>query len=77
MKPRTNSKSEGFAFSTSSNAPIKIYPGESQYVTVTFISTNVMPSSGLFEAVVDGGSDKKPELYFLDKEVKELYQLYY
>ena len=59
VKPRTNSKSEGFAFSTSSNAPIKIYPGESQYVTVTFTPTNVMPYSGLFEAVVDGGSDQK------------------
>ena len=59
VKPRTNSKSEGFAFSTSSNAPIKIYPGESQYVTVTFTPTTVMPYSGLFEAVVDGGSDQK------------------
>ena len=59
VKPRTNSKSEGFAFSTTATAPIKIYPGESQYVTVTFTPTNVMPYSGLFEAVVDGGSDQK------------------
>ena len=59
VKPRTNSKSEGFAFSTSSTGPIKIYPGESQYVTVTFTPTNIMPYSGLFEAIVDGGSDPK------------------
>ena len=53
--PRTNSKSEGFAFEVSHKAPFKIYPHESEYVIVTFKPTNVIPYSGIFEAIVEGG----------------------
>ena len=61
VKQRTNSKSEGFVFSTSCNTQVKTYPRESQYFTATFTPTTVMPYSGLFEAVMDGGSDAKTE----------------
>ncbi len=61
---KTTSKSEGFAFKVQCQAPLKIYPGESEYVTVTFKPTNVMPYSGLFEATVEGGTDKTGNLKF-------------
>ena len=64
VKPRTASKSEGFAFEVQCQDPLKIYPGESEYVTVTFKPTNVMPYSGLFEATVEGGTDKTGNLKF-------------
>ena len=59
VNPRTASKSEGFAFTAQYKDPLKIYPGESEYVTVTFNPTSVMPYSGLFEATVEGNSDSK------------------
>ena len=68
VKPRTNSKSEGFAFTAQYKNPLKIYPGESEYVTVTFNPTNVMPYSAIFEATVDGGIN--PETGVLKFELR-------
>ena len=68
VKPRTNSKSEGFAFTADYKSPLKISPGESEYVSVTFLPTNVMPYSALFEAIVDGGVN--PETGVLKFELR-------
>ena len=55
VKARTSSKSEGFAFEIVGKSQLKIYPHESEYVTVKFKPTNVIPYSGIFEAIVEGG----------------------
>ena len=68
-KPRNNSKSEGFAFEVSHRNPLKIYPNESEYVSVTFKPTSVMPYSALFEAIVEGG-DSNPETGVLRFELR-------
>ncbi|MCQ2815786.1 MAG: hypothetical protein MJ252_00825, partial [archaeon] len=44
--------------------PLKIYPGESEYVTVTFTPLSVMPYSAIFEATVEGGSQETGSLKF-------------
>jgi len=69
VKPRTNSKSEGFAFEVAHKTPLKIYPNESEYVSVTFKPTSVMPYSALFEAIVEGG-DSNPETGVLRFELR-------
>ena len=69
VKPRTNSKSEGFAFEVDQKLPLKIYPHESEYISVTFKPTNVMPYSAIFEAVVDGG-DTNPDTGVLRFELR-------
>lgn len=67
--PRTNSKSEGFAFEVSHKVPLKIYPHESEYVSVTFKPTNVIPYSGIFEAIVEGG-ESNPDTGILRFELR-------
>jgi hydrocephalus-inducing protein len=55
VKPRTVSKSEAFSFEVAHKTPLKIYPNESEYVSVTFKPANVIPYSAIFEAKVEGG----------------------
>lgn len=57
-------KHEGFAFELSDKGPIKIYPNEHAYISVTFKPTNVMPYSGTFEAIVDKGDLESGVLKF-------------
>jgi hydrocephalus-inducing protein len=54
VKPRTQSKGEGFAFEVSP-ANVKIPPHENAYVKVSFKPDNMMPYGGIFEATVDNG----------------------
>ena len=54
VKPRTQSKNEGFAFEVSP-ASVKIPPHENAYVKVSFKPENMMPYGGIFEAVVEHG----------------------
>ena len=63
-KQRTSSKSEGFAFKVLESSPIKIYPHESKYISVTFTPTNVISYSGIFEAIVEGGDNETGVLRF-------------
>ncbi len=57
VKPRTTSKSEGFAFAVSPEA-MKILPHEHNYVKVSFTPTNIMSYGGVFEAIVENGDPK-------------------
>lgn len=54
VKPRTQSKGEGFAFEVSP-ASVKIPPHENAYVKVCFKPDNMMPYGGIFEAIVENG----------------------
>jgi hydrocephalus-inducing protein len=54
VKPRSNSKSEGFAFTVKPDI-LTIEPHKHKYVTVEFIPTNMMSYGGLFEATVENG----------------------
>jgi hydrocephalus-inducing protein len=54
VKPRTNSKSEGFAFEVHP-ATARIPPHEYTYVKVAFTPTSMMSYGGIFEAVVENG----------------------
>ncbi len=54
VKPRTQSKNEGFAFKVSPDS-VKIPPHENTYVKVSFTPSNMMAYGGIFEAVVDNG----------------------
>ena len=57
VEPRTNSKSEGFAFEVSPDSA-KIQPHEYTYVKVIFSPTSMMTYGGIFEAVVENGDPK-------------------
>lgn len=54
VKPRTQSKNEGFAFQVSPEN-VKIPPHENAYVKVSFMPQNMMTYGGIFEAVVENG----------------------
>jgi hydrocephalus-inducing protein len=54
VKPRSNSKSEGFAFTVKPDI-LTIEPHKHKYVTVEFIPTSMMSYGGLFEATVENG----------------------
>ena len=54
VKPRSNSKSEGFAFTVKPDI-LQIEPHKHKYVTVEFIPTNMMSYGGIFEATVENG----------------------
>lgn len=54
VKPRSQSKNEGFAFEVSPGS-VKIPPHENAYVKVSFKPENMMPYGGIFEAIVDNG----------------------
>ena len=54
VKPRSQSKSEGFAFSVSPET-LTIEPHKHKYVTVGFDPTAMMTYGGIFEAVVEHG----------------------
>jgi len=58
VKPRTTSKSEGFAFKVSPES-MKIMPHEHNYVKVSFEPTNIMSYGGIFEAIVENGDPKE------------------
>ena len=57
VKPRTTSKSEGFAFEVSPEQ-VKINPHEHTYVKVSFKPTKMMSYGGIFEALVENGDPK-------------------
>lgn len=54
VKPRTQSKNEGFAFKVSPDS-VKIPPHENTYVKVSFTPSNMMAYGGIFEALVENG----------------------
>jgi hydrocephalus-inducing protein len=54
VKPRSQSKSEGFAFEVSPDS-LTIDPHKHKYVTVGFMPTAMMTYGGIFEAVVETG----------------------
>jgi hydrocephalus-inducing protein len=54
VKPRSQSKSEGFAFTVKPDA-LQIEPHKHKYVTVGFFPTSMMQYGGIFEATVDNG----------------------
>lgn len=54
VKPRSQSKSEGFAFEVSPDT-LTIDPHKHKYVTVNFNPTAMMTYGGLFEALVENG----------------------
>ena len=54
VKPRTQSKSEGFAFDVKPDV-LTIEPHKHKYVTVGFMPTNIMTYGGIFEAIVENG----------------------
>ena len=54
VKPRTQSKSEGFAFDVSPDT-LTIEPHKHKYVTVAFNPTAMMSYGGIFEAIVENG----------------------
>lgn len=54
VKPRTQSKSEGFAFAVEP-AGLTIDPHKHKYVTVTFSPTAMMQYGGILEAIVENG----------------------
>jgi hydrocephalus-inducing protein len=56
-KPRTTSKSEGFAFEISPES-MRIMPHEHNYVKVCFKPINIMSYGGIFEATVENGDPK-------------------
>lgn len=54
VKPRSQSKSEGFAFEVSPDT-LKIDPHKHKYVTVSFNPTAMMQYGAIFEAIVEHG----------------------
>jgi hydrocephalus-inducing protein len=54
VKPRSQSKSEGFAFEVAPDT-LTIDPHKHKYVTVTFNPTAMMTYGGMFEALVENG----------------------
>ena len=58
VKPRQQSKHEGFAFEVSPES-LRIPPHEHAYVKVAFKPTNMMPYSGYLEATVENGTDPR------------------
>jgi hypothetical protein len=54
VKPRSTSKSEGFAFKVEPEQ-LSIVPNQHKYVTVWFQPTEMKQYGGLFEAVVQNG----------------------
>lgn len=54
VKPRSQSKSEGFAFDVSPDT-LTIDPHKHKYVTVGFNPTAMMTYGGIFEAIVENG----------------------
>ena len=59
VKPRSQSKSEGFAFDVQPEG-LTIDPHKHKYVTVGFNPTAMMQYSGVFEAIVDNGDMEDP-----------------
>lgn len=55
VKPRSQSKSEGFAFEIVKPDVLTIEPHKHKYVTVNFNPTNMMTYGGIFEAIVENG----------------------
>jgi len=68
VKPRTSSKSEGFAFEVSPSSAT-IPPHGRVYVSVAFKPTNMMAYGGVFEATVAGG-EKNPKTGVLRFELR-------
>jgi len=58
VKPRSQSKSEGFAFDVQPEG-LTIDPHKHKYVTVGFNPSAMMQYSGIFEAVVEAGAENK------------------
>lgn len=54
VEPRTQSKSEGFAFEVSPES-VRIPPHENAYVKVSFKPTDMMQYGGIFKAAVENG----------------------
>jgi hydrocephalus-inducing protein len=54
VKPRNQSKSEGFAFKVAPDN-VSIDPHKHKYVTVSFHPTSMMAYGGIFEATVENG----------------------
>ena len=54
VKPRSMSKSEGFAFRVEPET-LSIVPNQHKYVTVFFNPTEMKQYGGVFEAIVQGG----------------------
>ena len=54
VKPRTQSKSEGFAFTVAPEG-LTIDPHKHKYVTVTFAPSEMKQYGGIFEAMVQSG----------------------
>ncbi len=54
VKPRTQSKSEGFAFSVAPEG-LTIDPHKHKYVTVSFAPSEMKQYGGIFEALVQSG----------------------
>jgi hydrocephalus-inducing protein len=54
VKPRSQSKSEGFAFDVFPDT-LHIEPHKHKYVTVGFNPTAMMAYGGIFEAIVEHG----------------------
>jgi hypothetical protein len=65
VKPRSQSKSEGFAFDVKPDV-LTIEPHKHKYVTVGFYPVNMMSYGGIFEAIVDNGdpNSKQGKLVF-------------
>jgi len=65
VKPRSQSKSEGFAFDVQPES-LTIDPHKHKYVTVSFTPTAMMTYGGIFEAVVETGdpNSKSGQLTF-------------
>ena len=59
VKPRSQSKSEGFAFDVQPEG-LTIDPHKHKYVSVGFNPTAMMQYSGVFEAIVDNGDMEDP-----------------
>jgi hydrocephalus-inducing protein len=54
VKPRGQSKSEGFAFEVEQKG-FTIEPHKHKYVTVSFLPNAMMQYGGIFEAIVENG----------------------
>lgn len=65
VKPRTQSKNEGFAFTVDTDT-LTIEPHKHKYVTVGFNPINMMTYGGIFEAIVENGdpNSKSGKLVF-------------
>lgn len=59
VKPRSQSKSEGFAFEVTPDS-VSIEPHKHKYVTVSFNPTAMMAYGGIFEAIVENGDPNSP-----------------